>query len=60
MNQRPRINRRDFLRLAAAGAAGATLAACAGPEAAVPGEVAAPADSRRIVFNRYDRPVAGG
>ncbi|MFL5805368.1 MAG: twin-arginine translocation signal domain-containing protein, partial [Roseiflexaceae bacterium] len=60
MNQRPQINRRDFLRMAAVGAAGATLAACAGAEPATPEAYGVPADSRRIVFNRYDQPAAGG
>jgi TAT (twin-arginine translocation) pathway signal sequence len=60
VNQRPQINRRDFLRMAAAGAAGATLAACAGTDSAAPVQVDVPLDSRRIVFNRYDRPAVGG
>ncbi|HET9224141.1 MAG TPA: twin-arginine translocation signal domain-containing protein [Roseiflexaceae bacterium] len=42
MNKRPTINRRDFLRLAATGAAGATLAACAGAEPAAQADGNAP------------------
>jgi hypothetical protein len=58
VNGRAKLRRRDFLRLSAVTASGATLAACAGSNVLQPDAGVVPG-SGTLVFNLYSQPARG-